>query len=337
MKPYIEFDRSFEGLEPSSTLYINETVNDRWQRGETVYHMGFGESRFDVHPIIKAALTRHADKKSYLAAKGLKPLCDVVASYYSDKLATSFSSDQVIVGPGSKALIYGLQMVLNADLFLPTPSWVSYAPQAKLVGRQYHYIPSSPEDNYELRVEQLDQLVKKSSNPCKLLVINSPNNPTGQIFSEEKLREIALYCKENGIWVLSDEIYFEVTHGQGAHHSISKFYPEGTFVLGGLSKHLSIGGWRLGIGLFPDTPSGKDIMKKLTVLASEVWSGVASPVQFAAIEAYSQHQELEAYVAECRDIHGIRTRFFNPPVEKSWDTLYQTGGGILYRSKLRSV
>ena len=311
MKPYIEFDRSFEGLEPSSTLYINETVNDRWQRGETVYHMGFGESRFDVHPIIKAALTRHADKKSYLAAKGLKPLCDVVASYYSDKLATSFSSDQVIVGPGSKALIYGLQMVLNADLFLPTPSWVSYAPQAKLVGRQYHYIPSSPEDNYELRVEQLDQLVKKSSNPCKLLVINSPNNPTGQIFSEDKLREIALYCKENGIWVLSDEIYFQVTHGQGAHHSISKFYPEGTFVLGGLSKHLSIGGWRLGVGLLPNTSIGKEIMQKLTVLASEVWSGVASPVQFAAIEAYSQHQELEAYVAECRDIHGIRTRFFN--------------------------
>lgn len=311
MKPYLEFDRSFEGLEPSSTLYINETVNERWQRGETVYHMGFGESRFDVHPLIQDALTRHADKKSYLAAKGLKPLCDMVARYYSEKLDSKFSSHQVIVGPGSKALIYGLQMVLNADLFLPTPSWVSYAPQAKLLGRQFHYIASKPEDNYELTIEALDQRVKQSSNPCKLLVINSPNNPTGQILTENKLKEIASYCKDNGIWVLSDEIYFEVTHGQGAHHSISKYYPEGTFVLGGLSKHLSIGGWRLGIGLLPDTPSGKEIMNKLTVLASEVWSGVASPVQYAAIEAYSQHEELEAYVTECREIHGIRTRFFN--------------------------
>jgi len=94
--------------------------------------MGFGESRFDVHPRLQESLARHANKKSYLPARGLPELIDAVAGYYSQKLSINFDSSQVLIGPGSKALIYGLQMVLDADVFLPGPSWVSYGPQAQL-------------------------------------------------------------------------------------------------------------------------------------------------------------------------------------------------------------
>ncbi|MGK0375861.1 MAG: aspartate/methionine/tyrosine aminotransferase [Arenicella sp.] len=303
------FNPAFDGLVPSSTLFINEAVNQLWQQGEQAFHMGFGESRFDVHPRLKSSLIDNANKKSYLPARGLPALIDSVASYYTSKLNTPFSSSQVIVGPGSKSLIFGLQMVMNADLFLPTPSWVSYAPQAQLLGNKVSYIRSSVEDNYQLDIDALDDLVKKSDNPCKLLIINSPNNPTGEVMSDDFLKKLADYCRANDIWVLSDEIYFQVCHGNVEHVSIAKYYPERTFVFGGLSKHLSIGGWRVGVALFPNTEIGKQLLQKMVVFASETWSGVSAPIQYAAITAYQQHDDVEQYIADCCAIHGIRTRF----------------------------
>ncbi len=310
MKPNLKLSNAFDDLAPSSTLHINETVNAMWAKGQTVYHMGFGESRFAVHPKLQQSLTQHADKKSYLPARGLPELCTAVAEYYTHKLDCTFNASQVIVAPGSKAIIYGLQMVLDADVFLPTPSWVSYYPQAHLLGKSCRYIPSDPALNYRFDMNAFDALVQASNNACKLLIINSPNNPTGQMYDADFLQELASYCREHGIWVLSDEIYFQVSHGQLPHVSIAQFYPEGTFVLGGLSKHLSIGGWRLGVGLMPDTDLGKAIMQKLVVLASEVWSGVCAPVQYAAIQAYQRDPKIEKYVADCCALHRIRTQFF---------------------------
>jgi len=322
------FNPAFEGLVPSSTLFINETVNRLWQQGEQAFHMGFGESRFDVHPRLKSALIENANKKSYLPARGLPKLIDCVADYYSTKLEIPFSSSQVIVGPGSKSLIYGLQMILNADLFLPTPSWVSYAPQAQLLGNKVSYIPSAVEDNYQLDIDALDALVKNSDNPCKLLIINSPNNPTGEVMSEAFITKLADYCRANDIWVLSDEIYFQVCHGETEHVSIAKYYPEGTFVFGGLSKHLSIGGWRIGVALFPDTELGKQLLDKMVVFASETWSGVSAPIQYAAIDAYQQHDDVEQYVADCCAIHGIRTRFIHEQLSKLGIRCTRAQGGF---------
>jgi len=309
MNKVTQLNPVFGGLKPSSTLHINETVNRLWQDGEQVFHMGFGESRFNVNVDLQKALANHTDKKSYLPARGLPALTEAVADYYSTKLGHTFSERQVIIGAGSKSLIYGLQMVLKADVFLPTPSWVSYAPQAALLGNNYFYIPSKVEDDYRLDIAELDALVRASTSDCKLLVINSPNNPTGQMLSDAEVRELAEYCRANRVLVLSDEIYFEVCHSGIEHVSISKYYPEGTFVLGGLSKHFSIGGWRLGVALLPDNAFGQDIMKNMVVFASETWSGVSAPIQYAAITAYSQQPEIEQYVDDCRTIHGLRTRY----------------------------
>ena len=236
-------------------------------------------------------------------------MIDAVANYYSHKLATGFEPSQVIIGPGSKSLIYGLQMVLQADVFLPTPSCVSYAPQAHLLGGEYFYIPSTAQNNYQLDLSALDILVKKSNNASKLLILNTPNNPTGEVFCAELLKQIADYCQANDILVLSDEIYSEVCFDGNTHTSISQYYPQGTTITGGLSKHLSLGGWRVGVGLLPNTEFGRDLMRKMVVFASETWSGVAAPIQYAAITAYSLHAEIEGYVSDCVAIHAVRTQF----------------------------
>ena len=235
-------------------------------------------------------------------------LIDEVTNYYSAKLEIEFVSSQVMIGPGSKALIYALQAVLDADVFLPTPSWVSYAPQAAMLGNRCSYIPSNVENNYQLDIQQLDKLVQASTNPSKLLILNNPNNPSGGVIDDALLQEIAAYCRTNNILVLSDEIYFQLCFEPEGHTSIAKYYPEGSFVFGGLSKHLSLGGWRIGVALVPSGEFGQKVMNNLLIFASETWSSVSAPIQYAAIKAYSLDPQIEKYVSDCRDIHAIRSR-----------------------------
>lgn len=302
----IELNSYFRDLAPSATLAINETVNRMWKAGETVYHLGFGESRFPVHPLLLDALREHGHAKSYLPARGLPELLDAVAGYYTRHLNMRFDPAQVAVGPGSKVLIYAIQMALSAELYLPSPSWVSYAPQAMMLGKRVRFIPSRVDDDYKLDLGELEKLLETSKTDQRLLIVNSPNNPTGRMLRVSELEALAAFCRRHNIVVISDEIYFRV-RGDCEHHSIAAYYPEGTIVLGGLSKHLSIGGWRLGVALFPDTNSGRDLLRAVVAIASETWSAVASPLQHAAIVAY-EDAEIEAYAETCRAIHSIRTR-----------------------------
>ncbi|MCB0064571.1 MAG: aminotransferase class I/II-fold pyridoxal phosphate-dependent enzyme [Caldilineaceae bacterium] len=294
-------------LEPSPTLYINERVNELWAAGETVYHLGFGESRFPVHPKIWAALRDNAAQKSYLPTLGLRELREAAANFYSRKLNLDVTAEQLIIGPGSKPLYFIIQLALEADLFLPTPSWVSYGPQANLIQKPVYHIPSDADANYPLTIEAIDATVRQSNNPSKILLLNSPNNPTGQMFDPAFLAQLADYCRAKGIMVLSDEIYSLVPHGHRAHVSPAHYYPEGTVVLGGLSKHLSLGGWRLGTAILPDTDAGKSLLRALRVIAGELWSSPTGPVQYAAITAYQDEDDIDAYIDECAAIHAIRT------------------------------
>lgn len=299
---------SLQNLVPSPTLRMNERVNQLWAEGQQVFHLGFGESRFPVHPKLQSALAANAHQKSYLAGQGLAALREQIAAFYSQQLQRPVSAAQVIVGPGSKALIYALQMALDGDLILPTPSWVSYAPQAELLGKRVHFVPATPEDGYALRLEALAATVAGAAAGQKILLLNSPNNPTGRMLDAPFLVELAALCRREQVVVLSDEIYGLVPHGHKPHVSLAQFYPEGTVVLSGLSKHLSLGGWRLGVALVPEGENGRFLLQQLRAIASEIWSTPTAPVQYAACLAYSDDPELVAYVAECAQLHAARTQ-----------------------------
>lgn len=302
----------------SPTLQINERVQALWAAGQPVYHLGFGESRFPVHAKVLAALQANAHQQSYLAGQGLPALRNAVAAFYSRQWQTPLSPNQIIVGPGSKSLIFAAQMALEAELILPTPSWVSYGPQAKLLGRAVRQIPASPADEFALTLEALDETVRQSSAQTKLLILNSPCNPTGQMLAPDLVKALAAYCRQQGIVVLSDEIYALTAHGHRPHVSIAQHYPEGTITLGGLSKHLSLGGWRLGVAVLPDTPAGKTLMQAMRVAAGEIWSTPSAPVQYAAITAYGDDAEIQTYIQECTQLHAIRTHYI-------WSWLVELG------------
>ncbi len=192
-----------------------------------------------------------------------------------------------MIGPGSKSLIYAVQMALDAELILPTPSWVSYAPQAHLLHKSVRQIPAVPSDHYAFHIDKFEKVVGASDAANKMLLITSPNNPTGQMYRPDFLAELTASCRKHGVIVLSDEIYGLIPHQHTEHVSIAHYYPEGTVVLSGLSKHLSLGGWRLGVGIVPDHADGQQLMNALRVIAGEIWSTPTGPVQYATLTAFS--------------------------------------------------
>jgi aspartate aminotransferase len=268
-------------LKPSSTLKINEISKQLEVRGKKIIKFGFGQSPFQIPTDIVSALKDNAYQNSYLPMQGLKELREVVANYTSKKKDYNYESENVIIGPGSKELMFLLHVIFDGDIILPTPSWVSYAPQAILGRNKIQKIQTKRENNWFPTAEEIEKIILKDKNKNYLLFLNSPNNPSGQIC--ENLEEISKIAKQYNLIILSDEIYSELSF-ENNFKSISIFCPEKTIISTGISKWCGAGGWRLGYFIVPDS---LNILKdSINVLASETFSAVSAPIQHAAITAY---------------------------------------------------
>ena len=270
-----------KNLKPSSTLLMNEESKKLEKEGKQIFKFGFGQSPFQIPEDMVNELKKNSHQNKYLPMQGLSELRDAVALYTSNKKGNNYKADNVIIGPGSKELMFLLHILFDGDVILPAPSWVSYAPQAIIGRNKVHWIETKRENNWFPTGEEIEQVISKNKNKNYLLFLNSPNNPSGQIC--ENLDEIATVANKNNLIILSDEIYSELSFDTG-FKSISNFCPEKTIISTGLSKWCGAGGWRLGYFIIPD--SLKEIKNKLKVLASETFSSVSAPIQYAAISAY---------------------------------------------------
>jgi aspartate aminotransferase len=320
-RPFRFSRAGLRGLKVSATLSLNERVRELWDSGRDVYHLGFGESRFPVHPKIAEALRNNVHQRSYLPALGIRELRETIAEFYHRKFQVPISRDQVVTGPGSKSLLYGLLLSLGEEVILQQPSWVTYGPQAHLLGKPVLWVPTQPADKFHLEVDLLRQKMEEDKeewgNP-EVLVVNSPHNPTGTMLPPDKVKALADFAREEQLMVLSDEIYALVAHGRIPHVSVAHYYPEGTVVLGGLSKHLSLGGWRFGVAILPAGRTGEALRRALQNIAGSIWSCVTAPVQYAALVAYSNDADVDAYIHQCTCMHGVRTRYL-------YDSLVEAG------------
>ena len=270
-----------KGLEPSSTLKINETSKKLEDNGKKIFKFGFGQSPFQIPTDIVHALRNNAYQNKYLPIQGLKELRNVVAKYTSTKKEYSYKSENVIIGPGSKELMFLLHILFDGEIILPAPSWVSYVPQAIIARNKIQAIQTKRENNWFPTGAQIEKVILKDKNKNYLLFLNSPNNPSGQIC--KNLEEISEVAKKYNLIILSDEIYSELSFEDG-FKSISSFCPEKTIISSGLSKWCGAGGWRLGYFIVPD--SLNTLKNSINVLASETFSAVSAPIQYAAITAY---------------------------------------------------
>ncbi len=287
------------GLPKSATLAINELSQQLQQYGRTIYKFGLGQSPFPVPMPVRQELIKNAHQKDYLPVEGLAQLRRAVAEYYTRKHGVTRHTNQVLIGPGSKELMFLLQLVYYGDLVIPTPSWVSYAPQAHIIGRQVRWLPTKREDNWMLSAKELEKHCRKDKNRPRIVILNYPSNPTGSTFSEQQLKDIAEVASSYNVILLSDEIYGELHH-QGAHQSISRYYPEGTILSGGLSKWCGAGGWRLGVFVFPEAYD--NIKNAMAVAASETYTSTSAPIQYAAVAAFQESPDIESYLNKARHI-----------------------------------
>ena len=272
-----------KNLKPSSTLLINETSQKLEEQGKKIYKFGFGQSPFKIPENIVRELKDNAHQNKYLPMQGLSELRNAVAKYTSKKKNYDYKSENVIIGPGSKELMFLLHVIFDGEIILPAPSWVSYAPQAILGRNKVQILQTKRENNWFPTASEIEEIVLKDKNKNYLLFLNSPNNPSGQIC--ENLEEIASIAEKYNLIILSDEIYSELSF-MNNYQSISNFCPKKTIISSGLSKWCGAGGWRLGYFLVPD--SLIEIKNMINVLASETFSAVSAPIQYAAIKAYEK-------------------------------------------------
>lgn len=316
-------------VKPSATLVINELSSKMISEGLDVYKFGFGQSPFPVPKVIVKALRENAPQKDYLPVKGLPALREEIARFFREKYKLSTTLNEVLVGPGSKELIYNFQLAYNIDeLLLPMPSWVSYEPQAQLNNHRVVWIETKEDNNWKILPKDVIEQCEFSDSKNRVIIFNYPSNPLGVTYSNNELKELAKVFKKYNIIVIADEIYGEV-HFEGTHETIAKYYPESTIISTGLSKWAGAGGWRLGIFVFPKRL--RFVLEAMSIIASETYTSTSAPIQYAAVEAYKEHESIKTYLNNSRKIlKGVAYYTYNRLIKLGVTMPKPEGGFYLY-------
>jgi aspartate aminotransferase len=294
----------------SATLAVNEAIARKRGEGLRVLPLGFGEAGIPIHPALTRELGAAADRGGYGPVAGSAELRAAVAGYWGRRgLPTEPSA--IVAGPGSKPLLYALLAALGGDVVVPSPSWVSYAAQASLLGaepirvatpRGEGGVPSPP-----LLADAVVRARAKGRD-VRAVVVTLPDNPTGTLASEGTVRRLCAVAREQGLVIISDEIYRDLVHAPGRTvPSPALFAPERTVVTTALSKSLAAGGWRLGVARLPDGPFGGALRDSLLGVASEIWSSAPAPMQHAAAYAFGEPPELVEHIDRSRRLHAAIT------------------------------
>lgn len=288
---------NIQEIKQSPTVKINELSNELIKQGRHVYKLGLGQSPFPVPEFLQAELAKHVDKRSYLPTQGLPELRNAISDWYGS-MGVESSDDNILVGSGTKGLMYVAQVVFSGCVLVPQASWVSYAPQSIISNTRFAWVPTHESDDFKLSPHELDKICKEISGP-KLLILNSPSNPTGAVYEEGEIKALAEVAKKWDIIVLSDDIYGRLSHSS-KHVSFAAHYPQKTIISDGLSKWAGAGGWRVGHFHIPSELDG--FKKKMISVISEVFSSTTAPIQHAAIAAYTEQDKIEKYIQGCNKI-----------------------------------
>ena len=296
-------------LSQSPTLAANERVQAKLAAGEDVLHLAFGEAGLPVLPAVAERLTEGAGRNGYGPVAGSAEAREAAAGYF-ERRGLPTDPGRIVFAPGSKPLLFALLQALPGDVVLPAPCWVSYAAHAALAGKRVIRVPIGAEaggvpDPGELRAA-LGEASGIGARPG-VLVLTLPDNPTGTVASVPLVREVCEIAEAAGLLVVCDEIYRDLAHDPDSFASPAEVLPERTFVTTGLSKHMALGGWRVGLVRLADGPAGDEAGRAIGGLASEIWSALAAPMQHAAAYVLSEPPEVVERVDASRRLHRAVT------------------------------
>jgi aspartate aminotransferase len=287
----IELANRVKALTPSSTLAITAKAKELKEQGEDVIGLGAGEPDFNTpQNILDAALaSMNEGQTKYTPSAGLPGLKKAIIKKFEQDQGLTYKPNEIIVANGAKHALYTLFQVLLNDgdeVIIPTPYWVSYPEQVKLAGGVPVYIEGLEGNQFKVTPEQIKRAISKKT---KAIIINSPSNPTGVLYTADELFELGKVCLEENILIVSDEIYEKLVYGNHKHVSIAQISPElkeQTVVINGVSKSHSMTGWRIGYAA-----GNSQVIEAMTNLASHSTSNPTTTAQYAAIAAYNGPQE----------------------------------------------
>lgn len=277
-------------VSPSLTLAITAKVKEMREKGVDVIGFGAGEPDFDTPPHIKEEAKKAIDDgfTKYTPSSGIKELKEAISKKFKEDNGLNYNLSQIIISCGAKQCLYNAIQVIceeGDEVILPSPYWVSYIEQIKLSGAVPRILETKEEDGFKINPRILSSCITPKT---KLLILNSPNNPTGAVYSKDELKSIAEIAVKNNIHIISDEIYEKIIY-EAKHTSIASLNPEIkdlTIVINGVSKTYSMTGWRIGYA------GGKEeIIKAMSNLQSHSTSNPTSFAQKGALAAISGPQD----------------------------------------------
>ncbi|MFD1928167.1 pyridoxal phosphate-dependent aminotransferase [Sporosarcina siberiensis] len=278
-------------LSPSTTLAITAKAKEMKESGIDIIGLGAGEPDYNTPDnILQAAYQSMLEGKTkYTPSGGLPALKDAVIEKFKKDQNLTYGRKEIMIGIGAKHVLFTLfQVILDPgdEVIIPTPYWVSYPEQVKLAGGVPVHIEATATSQFKVTAEQIANAVTSKT---KAVIINSPGNPTGMIYSKEELQTIADVCLDKDIWIISDEIYEKLIYAGQKHVSIAQLSDDAkqrTLVINGVSKSHSMTGWRIGY-----IAGDQEVVNAMTDLASHSTSNPTTTSQYAAIEAYNGTQD----------------------------------------------
>lgn len=278
-------------LTPSTTLAITAKAKEMKSHGIDVIGLGAGEPDFNTpeHIINAAYASMTEGHTKYTPSGGMANLKEAIIHKFETDQKLTYKPSEIIVTSGAKHALYTLfQVLLNEDdeVIIPTPYWVSYPEQVKLAGGTPVIVEGKEENEYKVTPQQLKETITPKT---KAVILNTPSNPTGMLYSHEELQAIGEVCLENDILIVSDEIYEKLVYDGNSHTSIAELSPElkeQTIVINGVSKSHSMTGWRIGYAA-----GNESIIKAMTNLASHSTSNPTTTSQYGTVAAYLGDQQ----------------------------------------------
>jgi len=285
-------------ISESPTLSITAKAKKLRKEGIDIISFGAGEPDFDTPKNIKEAAKTALDKglTKYTPTSGIKELKEAIIEKLKKENNLEYKEEEILISCGAKHSIFNAILTLvneKDEVILPSPYWVSYLEMIKIAGAKPVILDTKKIDNFKIKPSDLKKSISKNT---KLLILNSPSNPTGMVYKKEELIEISKILVENGIFCISDEIYERLVYDGIKYISIASLgedIKKNTVVINGFSKSYSMTGWRLGYAL-----ARPEIIKAMSNLQDHSTSCPVSFAQYAAVSAFKEEEELKKMLIE---------------------------------------
>lgn len=289
----IKLSNRVKHIKPSPTLSLSAKATQMKKDGINVISFGVGEPDFNTPEYIKDSAHKAIDNNHtrYTPNPGIIELREAICAKFKRENNLDYAPNQILTSPGAKASIVNALIAVcdrGDQVLMASPYWVSYPYQTLLADAEPVYVPTSAETGYKIQAEDLERVILESACP-KVLILNSPNNPTGAVYNREELQAIADLCEKHNLVVISDEIYERLVYDDAEHISIASLSPEmqaRTVVINGVSKAYAMTGWRLGYAAGPT-----DIIAAAGRVQAHATSNVNSITQWACVDALNNEDD----------------------------------------------